>query len=121
MTDEEALRLYKDCKLCRAYFACDNKSPCFIAHEMAAAALRERIERKNPQPLTLNELREMGGEPVYIQRIPYNFGEWHICHGERKYKRHGQAVISMGNGWLEIEEDYGKTWLAYRYKKEADK
>ena len=36
------------------------------ALSMAAAALREREERENPKPLTLDELREMDGEPVWL-------------------------------------------------------
>jgi len=36
------------------------------ALEMAIAALRAQQERENPKPLTLEELREMDGEPVYL-------------------------------------------------------
>lgn len=34
-------------------------------HQIAIAALQEKAERENPQPLTLNELRQMMGEPVW--------------------------------------------------------
>lgn len=36
------------------------------ANEMALAALREKAEREDPKPLTLEELRKMDGEPVYV-------------------------------------------------------
>lgn len=36
------------------------------AMQMAAAALREKAEREDPKPLTLEELRQMDGEPVYV-------------------------------------------------------
>lgn len=35
-------------------------------HQIAIAALQEKAERENPQLLTLNELRQMNGQPVWI-------------------------------------------------------
>ena len=35
------------------------------AYTVAISALRERIDRRHPQPLTLEELREMDGSPVW--------------------------------------------------------
>ena len=43
---------------------------------IALSALREKLEHENPQPLTLDELREMDGEPVWCaHRAPVKFGE----------------------------------------------
>lgn len=39
---------------------------CEEACRLGAAALREQEERENPKPLTLDELREMDGEPVWL-------------------------------------------------------
>ncbi len=36
------------------------------AFDIAIAALRAQQERENPKPLTLDQLREMDGEPVYL-------------------------------------------------------
>lgn len=36
------------------------------AYLLAIAALREKAEREDPNPLTLEELRQMDGEPVYV-------------------------------------------------------
>ena len=36
------------------------------AMQMAKAALREKAERENTQPLTYNELMGMHGEPVFV-------------------------------------------------------
>ncbi len=36
------------------------------ALEMAIDALRAQQERENPKPLTLDELRQMDGEPVWV-------------------------------------------------------
>ncbi len=43
---------------------------------LAAEALQEKAKRENPKPLTLEELRQMVGEPVYIQGLG-----WRINHG----------------------------------------
>ncbi|BAL01916.1 hypothetical protein OBV_p-00610 (plasmid) [Oscillibacter valericigenes Sjm18-20] len=64
------------------------------------------------EPLTLEQLREMDGEPVWIDG-EYPNG-WRICYGKRHRKRHGRDVINFGNGVLQFEDEYGKTWLAYR-------
>lgn len=61
-------------------------------------------------PLTLEELREMDGKPVWIES-KYS-GGWHILDSfwnERVYML-GDAGYIIGN--------YGKTWLAYRRKPE---
>lgn len=36
--------------------------------ETALSTLRDRIARQNPRPLTLDELRKMDGEPVWLER-----------------------------------------------------
>lgn len=36
------------------------------AFTMAIDALREKVERENPAPLTIEELRQMHGEPVWL-------------------------------------------------------
>ena len=66
---------------------------------------------KENQPLTLDELREMDGEPVWVQSpgIP-EYGRWAIVEG-------------VGENCLFLHDDftcheYGKTWLAYRQKPE---
>lgn len=74
---------------------------------MAISALRqqETVTNRN-EPLTLDELRKMDGEPV-----------WCVSLG---------AELSRGNGWYIgvnnwFMNGYGKTWLAYRQKQEEDK
>lgn len=64
-------------------------------------------------PLTLEELREMGEEPtpVYLD----NYG-WIICHGVSSF--HGYKRINLGDGIFADAEGYGVTWNAYRRKPE---
>lgn len=71
-------------------------------------------------PLTLEELKEMVGEPVYI--VTYEKAEWCILHSY-----HSSEIV--GGGFIMTRRtaekrafpyaDYGKTWLAYRRKPEA--
>ena len=39
------------------------------AMQMAIEALREKAERENPKPLTIEELRQMDGEPVWVKEL----------------------------------------------------
>ncbi len=79
--------------------------------DIAIAALRAQQERENPKPLTLEELREMHGEPVWVQSpdLP-KYGRWAIVEG---------VDIDAKILYLKADctcHDYGKVWLAYRYK-----
>ena len=84
--------------------------------ELAAiAALKDAAERENPKPLTLDELREMEGKPVWIENYErQHYSQWIIL------KTFGSeyAIFSGGGRWL--VSDCAKTWIAYRAKpKEA--
>ena len=70
---------------------------------------RAQQKREDPKPLTLEELRQMDGEPVWIVwpdgRIKSQWWivgslEWHNMDFFDPY----------------TPCDYGKTWLAYRHK-----
>ena len=83
------------------------------AHRVAISALRqqERFGEAN-KTLTLDELREMGGEPVWVQSpgVP-EYGRWAIVEGV------GENCLFLHDDFT--CHDYGKTWLAYRHKKEV--
>ena len=79
------------------------------ALDMAISALRQQETVTNHNglnaPLTMEELRQMDGEPV-----------WCVSLG---------AKLSRGDGWYIGVNNwhmggYGKTWLAYRQKPEED-
>ena len=76
------------------------------ALDMAISALRqqETVANRN-EPLTLDELRKMDGEPVWL--VNQNGGRWVIMSGAYLWDSRKNA-------------DYGKTWLAYRQKPEED-
>lgn len=81
------------------------------ALEMAISALRAQQEAEKNEPLTLDELREMDGEPVWVDCIDSKgYGCWMLvdvpneCLNNRVY--------------CAVFEDYGESWLAYRRKLE---
>lgn len=65
--------------------------------------------RDDPQPLTIDELKGMIGEPVWVQGpgIP-QYGRWAIVED------------AVGNSLILVNDftchDIGKVWLAYRHK-----
>ena len=84
------------------------------AHRVAISALRqqETVSNRNGlnEPLTLNELREMPCEPVYI--VAGYVSWWDIV-----------SYAGMEYLYLKVEgslpfRDYGKNWTAYRQKPE---
>lgn len=79
------------------------------AMQMAKVALREKAEREEPQPLTIDELKQMIGEPVWVQGpgIP-EYGRWGIVEDA-----FGNSLYLMNDFSC---HDIGKTWLAYRHK-----
>lgn len=72
-------------------------------HEEAELAWNRRAEPEN-KPLTLEQLKRMEGEPVWVENLknPQTSHWWvveELCHGT----------------W----DNYGKTWLAYARKAEG--
>ena len=88
------------------------------ALDMAISALRQQ-ERfgdvtKKVEPLTLEELRQMEGEPAYI--VCGEWKDWRIPDfiDIGAYK----GFIRFTDKSAEPIDEYGKTWLAYRHKPE---
>ena len=87
-------------------------------------ALNRRTQPAN-EPLTLEQLWEMDGEPVYIVTLesqlenpPY----WAIVGISKNDSRYqgGVTLYNKTQGdWGSIEL-YGKTWLAYRHKPKGE-
>lgn len=79
----------------------------FPAIELALAALRAQQERENPKPLTLEQLKEREGKPVYIIDT---------YHG-------GMKIWNIWDDSMDEEEEreYGKTWNAYDYEPGGEK
>ena len=88
----------------------------FAKFELGDTAIRQQdVTDKdvgNNDPLTLDELRQMDGEPVWVQSpgVP-EYGRWAIVEGV------GENCLFLHDDFT--CHDYGKTWLAYRQKKEV--
>lgn len=83
--------------------------------EKAADVIEELAARLEPSstPLTLEELRGMDGEPVWIvpMRGSGGFCTWMLVDAE-------YYLCREAHGEMAVFENCGKTWLAYRRKLE---
>lgn len=95
--------------------------------EMALSALRTQQEHESNEPLTLDELRQMEGEPVWTVGVSYKidgtFSMWDIIESvdedgiqfgySNEYTEWWNYGLKMQNGKL-------LGWLAYRSKPKED-
>lgn len=101
----ERLKLYED--ICFAGDGTEFLTPW---------ALQILWEALRKDPLTLEELREMDGEPVFIKRIGSNHPDdraWALVDV-------GHELCKTVDGVKAFFEFFGKSWLAYRRKPEED-
>ena len=85
------------------------------AKEKAIAAWNRRAAPEN-KALTLEELRKMDGEPVWVKEIDgTGCGEWTIIDIGAQTEM--LKALSPDTGYKEY--NYGKTWLAYARKPEG--
>ena len=109
MTREEAIKIleYPVKKWSMEWDEREDGLSYYEALDMAISALRQqehfREGTKKVEPLTLDEMRQMDGEPVWL--VNQNGGRWVIMSGVYLWDSRKNA-------------DYGKTWLAYRQKPE---
>ena len=87
------------------------------AHRVAISAIRQQYHfrdvTKKAGPLTLDELRQMDGEPVYCVEITGR-QEW-------LFRRDGGFVDMYGEFTSDdfmVWDNYGKLWWCYRQKPE---
>lgn len=76
------------------------------------------------EPLTLEQLREMDGEPVWCKWLlpedkAIEQGKWFIVISGDKAGLEIKRPAEYGYHFCKID-DYGKTWLAYRRPPEGD-
>ena len=81
---------------------------------------------KENQPLTLDELRKMDGEPVWVS-VSNNWRESGVSEGWCIVRFHSEDdrvrvyVYDTRHGTrFFAQQDYGESWLAYRQKPEED-
>lgn len=88
------------------------------ACRLAVAALRVQQEMENPKPLTLKQLRQMNGEPVWCVSLKNEKSEYAILRIVEMSRTWYIAVSGASAGYGD-KDTYGKTWLAYRHKPEV--
>lgn len=123
MTREEAIAWFENWLL--DYYDIDD-IPQELTAELAGialAALRQQEHfsevTKKVEPLTLEELRKMGGEPVFV--VTDRLKEWCLVHSHNSDDVIGGGIIMTRRTAEKRTYQYacyGKTWLAYRQKKE---
>jgi hypothetical protein len=100
-------------------------------HDRAITAWNRRAHPSN-EPLTLDELREMDGEPVWIQVLDRpDLSRWHfiVRHpkmgliakdglGQYECYPHNSDQMVFSGCYYDIQHghNYGVNWLAYRRK-----
>lgn len=78
---------------------------------MAIAALQEKAEREDQKPLTIEELKPLDGEPVYIVEI-HGREEWLFRRDGGFADVYGDFTFDEDIEW----DNYGRLWWAYRNK-----
>lgn len=81
------------------------------AQKMGLAALRAQENTLPNDPLTLEQLREMEGQPVWIE-----------CITDPECSCWGYHDEDGVNGYCAYfdDQEYGRVWMAYRHKLESD-
>ena len=128
----EIRRLSEENDAFRAQQEAEQKSPCTLCgysgkHLDAPPCTRCPAypkETEKNEPITLDELREMDGEPVWIVIIDHDsfadknddFDGWGLCRKSwvRMWDEKRADLVHADHHF----EDYGKTWMAYRRKPE---
>ena len=114
MTREEAIKIleYPVKKWSMEWDEREDGLSYYEALDMAISALRQQDARKN-DPLTLEELREMDGEPVYCVEITGR-QEWLFRRDSGFADMYGEFTSDDFMVW----DNYGKLWWCYRQKPE---
>lgn len=81
-------------------------------------------EWDGPKPLTLDELKELDSRDwvwlISIKQLTLT-GLGYFTHLSFTKKMFSAKTVTMNNKWSNFRfDDYGRTWLAYRNKEEAN-
>lgn len=74
-----------------------------------------RVPENNSNPLALDELRAMDGEPIWCRSLLNGHGEWGICKITEMSASWYIAISGVRSAYGG-KDAYGKTWLAYKAK-----
>ena len=88
------------------------------ACSVAIAALRAQQEQEDPKPLTLDELRQMDGEPVWLTGVEPEDTWARIDYVETLTI--GFSLFGDSETWCFRAKHYGEIVFAYRHKPRGD-
>lgn len=88
------------------------KARCVEVAEYTLKAVERQISEQFNPPLTLDELRHMDGEPVWV--VCGAWADWRIPEFINIGAYRG--FIRFTDNSAELMEEYGKAWLAYRHR-----
>ena len=99
--------------------------PRILPTEIAIEALREKAERENPQPLTLEELKERVGKPIWIHAFNAKWEKTTIYSKVYPYLIRNISENEMYGATKEAQEwrhfdEYGDWWLAYDHEPKGE-
>ena len=121
MTREEAIKIleYPVKKWSMEWDEREDGLSYYEALDMAISAIRQqehfREVTKKVEPLTMDELRQMDGEPVYCVEITGR-EEWLFRRDGGFADMYGEFTSDDFMSW----DNYGKLWWCYRQKPEED-
>ena len=105
---------------------CDDTQKRSSALHATLAVLRAELSRQENAPLTIDEIKALheasfSGYPVWCRYL--NEYSYPFAAVIDRYDGEIVAVHAAGlkDNELNREEDYGKTWLAYRYEPKGEK
>ena len=122
MTIEEAIKIleYPVKKWSMEWDEREDGLSYYEALDLAISALRQqehfRDGTKKVEPLSLDKLRKMDGEPVYCVEITGR-EEWLFRRDGGFADMYGEFTSDDFMSW----DNYGKLWWCYRQKPEEDK
>lgn len=85
--------------------------------KFVADALREKLERENQKPLTIQELIQMQDQPVWVKYLNApELDRWGIVESASEIDGEKYLFLRGEYGYVE----YGKGVVTYRYKPKED-
>lgn len=94
-------------------------SNCAVCHKPVASGivvhsecmeLLQKAQQLDNKPLTIEELQEMGGEPVYVY---WNRRSWEM-HNQWAFVSLELQGCKLASGGFAFFDTYGDWWVAYR-------
>ena len=116
MTRQRALRLAREWAQGHKCTLRDGEAAEY--HSIFAAMLEESMPN---EPLSIEQLREMDGEPVFLETGEVTIREQLIAEWEILTEHDDSCFYFTRRKRGFHIKDYGKTWIAYRRPPEGDK